>query len=84
MHVTNGLSFVLSPPSTPHTQIADRVGLMRVPEFNGSLVIFINGEAIGIVAKGIPEKMYGFVELQNDCDRVCITRCHAVKLVSFI
>ena len=72
------------PPSTLHTQIGDRVGLMRVPEFNGSLVIFINGEAIGIVAKGIPEKMYGFVELQNDCDRVCITRCHAVKLVSFI
>ena len=79
-----GFDLYYPPPSTLHTQIGDRVGLMRVPEFNGSLVIFINGEAIGIVAKGIPEKMYGFVELQNDCDRVCITRCHAVKLVSFI
>lgn len=67
-------------PST--TQIADKVGLMRLPEFNGSLVIFINGEAIGIVATGIPEKMYGFIELQNDCERICITRCHGVKMVS--
>ena len=55
---------------------------MRLPEFNGSLVIFINGEAIGIVATGIPEKMYGFIELQNDCERICITKCHGVKLVS--
>ena len=67
---------------TLHTQIADKVGLMRLPEFNGSLVIFINGEAIGIVATGIPEKMYGFIELQNDCERICITRCHGVKMVS--
>ena len=46
---------------------------MRTPEFNGSLVIFINGKEIGIIATAVPEEVYGFVELRGDNDKVAIT-----------
>ena len=55
---------------------------MRVAEFGGSLLFFINGYSIGIVATGIPETVYGFVELHGDCDTVILTPNSSVELVS--
>ena len=63
------------------TQVGDKLGVMRVPEFSGSLIIFINGVSIGIVATGVAENVYGFVELNGDCDRVSITPNNTIKLV---
>ncbi len=63
-------------------QINDRVGIIRVPEFNGSLIIYINGAPIGIIATSVPDRVYGFVELQGECERVALTRNRLVKHVS--
>ena len=54
---------------------------MRTPEFGGSLVIFINGKSIGIVATDIPEEVFGFVELHGDCDNIIMTPDHRVEEV---
>ena len=64
------------------TQMGTRVGIMRVPEFNGSLLIFIDGAPIGIIATGIPEKVYGFVELQGDCEKVCLSPVRSIQQVN--
>ena len=63
-------------------QEGDRLGTMRVPEFGGSLIIFINGMSIGVMATGLPEELYGFVELRGDNDRVAITENSTVEEVS--
>ena len=47
---------------------------MRVPEFNGSLVVFVNGAPLGVIATDVAENVYGFVELQGECERVAIIR----------
>lgn len=60
-----------------------RVGIMRVPEFNGSLLIFIDGAPIGVIATGVPEKVYGFVELQGDCEKVCLSPVRSIQHVSY-
>lgn len=56
-----------------------RVGIMRVPEFSGSLLIYIDGAPIGIIATGVPEKVYGFVELQGDCEKVCLSPVRSIQ-----
>ena len=65
-----------------HAQVGDRLGVMRASEFGGSLIFFINGYSIGIVATGVPDNIYGFVELHGDCDTVTITPNSSVELVS--
>ena len=81
------LSLPLSPSlsvslSLSLPQMGTRVGIMRVPEFNGSLLIFIDGAPIGIIATGIPEKVYGFVELQGDCEKVCLSPIRSIQQVN--
>lgn len=76
-HCTPSFSLSLSLP-----QMGTRVGIMRVPEFNGSLLIFIDGAPIGIIATGVPEKVYGFVELQGDCEKVCLSPVRSIQQVS--
>ena len=65
-----------------YLQLHDRVGIIRVPEFNGSLIIYINGAPIGIISTGVPDRVYGFVELQGECERVALTRNREIKNVS--
>ena len=55
---------------------------MRVPEFNGSLLIYIDGAPIGVIATSVPEKVYGFVELQGDCEKVCLSPVRSIQHVS--
>ena len=45
---------------------------MRLPEYNGSLVVFINGAPLGIIATGVAENVYGFVELQGECESIAL------------
>lgn len=49
------------------------MGVVREPEFGGSLIITINGAPIGIIATGVPEFVYAFVEIFGEVDRVKIT-----------
>lgn len=59
-------------------QLGDKVGVMRCPEFEGSLIFYINGKCIGILATSIPDKIYAFVELHVDCEKVTLTPVHSV------
>jgi hypothetical protein len=68
-HTLNDLSLSLS---LSLIKAGDKVGIMRLPEFNGSLVIFINGAHLGVIATNVAEHVYGFVEMQGDCERVAI------------
>lgn len=62
-------------------QIGDRVGIIRLPEFLGSLVIYINGAPIGIIATRVSDNVYGFVEMQGDCEKICISSNRTIKEV---
>ena len=70
------------PPCVFLVQTGDRVGIIRLPEFNGSLVIYVNGAPIGIIATGVAENVYGFVEMQEDCEKVCMQGNRSVQNVS--
>lgn len=59
--------------------IGDRVGIVRVPEFNGSLVVYINGAPIGVIATSVPAKVYGFIELQGDCEHISLCTSRTIK-----
>ena len=52
-----------------------------MPEYNGALVIYINGAPLGIISTDVADNVYGFVELQGDCERICITRNRKIKQV---
>lgn len=59
-------------------QFGEKVGVMRCPEFEGSLLFYINQECIGILANSIPDKVFAFVELHGECERVTITPVHSI------
>lgn len=50
--------------------VADRIGVMRTS--NGELIFFINGEAQGEAATGIPKTVYALVNLYGKCVQVSI------------
>ena len=54
---------------------------MKCPEFEGALLFYINQECIGILATSVPDKVYGFVELHENCEKVTLTPVHSVALV---
>lgn len=62
-------------------QNGDRVGVIYLPEFNGSLAVYINGAPLGIIATNVPENVYGFVELQGECVQVCATQNKTIQQV---
>ena len=57
------------------------MGIVRLPEFQGSVVLYINEYPIGIIATDVPESLYGFIELQ-DCEGVSLTPQRAIEEVS--
>jgi len=57
------------------------VGIVRLPEFQGSVVLYINEYPIGIIATNVPDNLYGFIELQ-DCEGVALTPRRTVDEVS--
>ena len=65
----------------PSAQFGDKVGVMRCPEFEGSLVFYINQEVIGIMATSVPDKVFAFVEMHDNCEKITITPVHSVSQV---
>lgn len=59
-------------------QFGDKVGVMRCPEFEGALLFYINQECIGILATSVPDQVYAFVELHENCEKVTLTPVHSV------
>lgn len=64
-----------------YPQVGDRVGVIRLPEFNGSLAVYINGAPLGIIATNVSDNVYGFIELQGECERVGISQCRTIQQV---
>ena len=54
---------------------------MRCPEFDGSLLFYLNQECIGIMATSVPDKVYAFIEMNENCERVTLTPVHSVSQV---
>ena len=57
------------------------MGVIYLPEFNGSLAVYVNGAPLGIIATSVPENVYGFVELQGECSQVCTTQNRTIQQV---
>ncbi|XP_017783812.1 PREDICTED: neuralized-like protein 4 [Nicrophorus vespilloides] len=49
----------------------DRVGLVKTSE--GDLIFYVNGESLGVAAEGLPQIVYGVVDLYGKCVQVTIT-----------
>ena len=47
------------------------MGVIRLPEFNGCLVVYIN----------VSENVYGFVELQGECEKISISQNRTIQQV---
>jgi hypothetical protein len=60
-------------------QFGDKVGVMRCPEFEGALVFYINQEVVGIMATSVPDKVFAFVEMHENCEKITITPVHSVS-----
>ena len=54
---------------------------MRCPEFEGALLFYINQECLGILATSVPDKIFAFVELHGDCEKVSLTPVHSIAQV---
>ena len=54
---------------------------MRCPEFDGALVFYINQECVGIMATAVPDKVFAFVEMHENCEKIAITPVHSVSQV---
>lgn len=50
--------------------VSDRIGVMRTS--HGELMFYINGEAQGEAATGIPKHVYGLVNLYGKCVQVSL------------
>lgn len=60
-------------------QFGEKVGVMRCPEFEGSLLLYLNQECVGVLATSVPDKVFAFVELSVECERVSLTPVHSVS-----
>ena len=59
-------------------QVGDRVGVVR--HANGDLHFLVNGVDQGRAATGVPDGVFGVVEIRNTCAAVSIVE-HAGKLL---